>query len=202
MTKKNLNTVLALLPKLSAAERTVIASRLEILEVGEIASSTVLIHSLVSSIVYGFPPLHRLQRSSAWKQFVQGSQRLERFVAELFPGAGRCHKPLLLVFVKCVMSELDKENQSPSPMAIAAKFQKIDQVVWNCLPGYMMLDRDYLAQTLLRRFNNGVQQSELVVPVAGESECCDSSSGSGHRLRRGDEKHIGTESSNINSNRE
>ena len=141
MSAKHLQESLGLITKLSAAERSLLSSRLQLLGTKNNRQTTdhasVVYNKLASLVGHGFPPLVQARKSKCWKQFALGADNIFMFIDEVFINQNHnVKKQALITILTCVLDELRAEG-SNKLWEIAYKLNHIREVVDNAFPGYL-----------------------------------------------------------------
>jgi hypothetical protein len=161
MSDKYLQEAFVLITKLSAAERSLLVSRLQLLGIKSNLQTTdhasLVYNKLASLIGHGFPPLVQARKSKCWKQFVMGADSIFAFIDEVFADQNHnAKKQALITILTCVLDELHAEG-SNKLWEIAYKLNHIREVLDNAFPGY--LSSGLLVAALLKDKKDGRLQT-------------------------------------------
>lgn len=140
MGDRQLKTVLALLPKLTLAERVMVAARMEMLGGTKrvaIRNKTIAIYDRLSFLIgRGFIPLRVLQKSKFWKNFKFGADTVDEFIDGMPKMTYNERRKVLFILLGCVVEEAKREGNL-NIWRISFGMSHVGGVVERAFPGYI-----------------------------------------------------------------
>jgi hypothetical protein len=137
----DLDWILKALPRLTPADRSVLAGRLALLvspgrPVHDGVSETC---SMLGSLIgKSWSPVAVLRKSRNFQKLSSGIVELNKFLNEVFPGVGHSdRRKVTIKVIQCVLDGLHRRRMPAAPWAVGWGLSRVGQMVEESYPGYL-----------------------------------------------------------------